>query len=118
TRRSSDLFQPSDRGNRHDAGYDRYMNACEPTALPEIEKVAIIKKELRDNVIGAGIHLSFEMIHLNQPIRRGGMSFRKTSNANPETTAVRMDAGFVEETNEFYQVDCVLERIEIGRAHV
>src|SRR5213075_47824 len=76
------------------------MNACEPTALPEIKKVAIIKKELCDNVIVASIHLSFEMIHLNQPIRRGRMSFGKTSNANPETTAVTMDAGFVRLFNE------------------
>src|SRR5438045_9612532 len=84
------------------------MNACEPTALPEIKKVAIIKKELCDNVIGASIHLSFEMIHLNQPIRCDRMSFGKTSNANLETAAGTMNAGCVEQTNEAYQVDCVL----------
>ena len=87
------------------------MNACERAAFPEIEKVAIIEKQLCDNVISAGIDLCFEMIHLNQSIWRGRMSLGKTSNSNPETTAVRMGTGFVEAANEFYQVDRVLERV-------
>ena len=88
------------------------MNAREHAAFPEIEKVAIIEKQLCDNVISAGIHFGFEIIHLNQSIWRGGMSLGKTSNSNPETTAIRMGAGFVEAVNKFHQVDRVLERVE------
>src|SRR5262249_29794696 len=104
-------LQAADGGNRHNAGYNRDVNACERAAFPEIEKVAIIKKELCDNVISASIHFGFEIIHLNQSIWGSGMSLGKTSNANPETATVRMGAGSVEPANKFYQVNRVLERV-------
>ena len=87
------------------------MNVCERTSLAEIEKVAIIEKELRNDVIGAGVDFRFEMIHFEQPIRGGRMPFRKASHPDPETAAVRMSAGLVESANEFDQIDRVLERV-------
>jgi hypothetical protein len=87
------------------------VNARQRAAFPEIEKVAIIEKQLCDNVVSASVDFCFEIIHLNQSIWRGRMSLGKTGNSNSETTAVRVGTGFIEAANEFYQVDRVLERV-------
>src|SRR6266508_565136 len=51
------------------------------------------------------------MIHLNNWIRRRGMSFGETGHADPETAAIWMRAGFVKFANELNQIDRMLERI-------
>ena len=89
----------------HDPRDNRDVNTHERASFAEIEKVVIIEKQLCDNIISTGFDLCLEIIHLNQPIWRRRMSFGKTSNSNPETTAVRMSTGFIEAANEFYQVD-------------
>ena len=66
---------------------------------------------MRDDVVGAGVDFRFEMIHLDQSIRRRGMAFRETGHADPETAAIGMRAGFIESANELYQIDRMLKRI-------
>jgi len=39
-------------------------------------------------------------------------ALRETSYADPETATVRMRAGFVESSNEFDQIDRMLERVQ------
>src|SRR4030095_8236525 len=51
------------------------------------------------------------MIHLNQSIRRRGMSFGETGHTDPETAGIGMRAGFVKSANELYQIDRMLKRI-------
>src|SRR6266481_4522406 len=105
----SHAFQSADRRNRHNASDDWDMNASERTALAEIEKVIVIEKKLCDDVVGARVHLRSKIIHLQQSVRRRRMSLGETSDANPETAAVRVRAGVIEATNEFDQIDCVAE---------
>ena len=72
------------------------MNVGERTAFAEIEEVAIIEKQLCDDVVGACVHFRFEVIHFDQSIWRGGMSFGETGHSNSETAVVRMRTGLVE----------------------
>ena len=87
------------------------MDAGERAAFAEIEEVAIIEKELRDNVVGAGVDFRFEVIHFDQSIRGRRMAFRETGHTDPETAAIGMRAGFIEFANELHQIARVLKRI-------
>src|SRR3954447_2494180 len=105
----SHAFQAADRCNGHDPGDNWDVNARQCAAFPKIEKIAIIEKQLSDNVISAGVDFGFEIIHLSQSIWRSRVSFWKTSNSDPETTAVRICRRFIKTANKFYQIDRVLE---------
>ena len=64
-----DAFESAHGGNRHDAGNDRNVDAGKRATLAKIKKVTVIEKELGHDVIGAGIHFRFQMIHFDQAIR-------------------------------------------------
>ncbi len=89
-------FIATDRGDGHDAGDDRRLDAGKFATLPEIEEVAIVEKELGDDVVSSGISLALEIVHLQEAIRSRGMALRKTGDTDAETTAVGMGAGGVE----------------------
>ena len=60
-----DAFESADGGNRHYPGDNGNVDSSERTTFAEIEEVAVIEKELRDHVVGAGVHFRFKMIHFD-----------------------------------------------------
>ena len=87
------------------------MNSSQFTTLSKIVEVAIVEKQLRDDVVRAGIDLRFQVIHFDQSIRRRRMAFRETGHADSKTARIRMRTGVIEPADELHQVDRVLERI-------
>src|SRR3982750_4132558 len=98
----SHAFQPADRCYRHNSGDNWDVNARQCAAFTKIEKIAVIEKQLSDNVISAGVDLRFEIIHFSQSIWHSRVSFGKPSNSDPETTAARMRTRFIKPTDKFY----------------
>ena len=66
------------------------MDTLQIAAFTKIIEIPVFEKELGANVIGAGIHLRLQVVHFQQTIGRGGMTLRKPSYADSETTGVRM----------------------------
>ena len=95
-----DPFAAAHRSDRHDSGDDRDPDAGQLAAFPEIVEIAIIEKELGDDIIGAGIDFRFEVIHLDEPIRRRRMALRETGHADPEPARIGMRAAFVKLADE------------------
>ena len=60
-----DTFESADGGNRHNTSDNGDVNVMKRTAFTKIEEVAIIEKQLRDDVFGTGIHFRFEIIHFD-----------------------------------------------------
>ena len=87
------------------------VDSSQFTTLAEIVEVAIVEKQLSNDVVRPGIDLRFQVIHFDQSIRRRRMAFRETGHADPETARIRMRTGVIESTNELHQIDRVLERI-------
>src|SRR5436190_16949821 len=87
------------------------MDAGERATFAEIEEVAVVEKELGHDVVGAGIDLRLEVIHLDQAIWGRRMAFGETGHADPEAAAVGMRAGFVEFLDELHEVDRVLKNV-------
>jgi hypothetical protein len=104
-------FHPADRGDRHDSRHDRDVNADKLTTITKIKEVAIVEEKLGDNVVRSRIDLLFQIIHLQQPIGCSWMSFRKSRNANSESAPVGMVSRFTELSNEFDEINRVLEVI-------
>src|SRR5438094_6318503 len=65
TRQLGHAFASANRSNRHDSSNNRDVNLAQRTPLAKIEKVAIIKKWLRHDVVGTSIHFCFEIIHFD-----------------------------------------------------
>ena len=104
-------FHPANRRDWHDPRHDRDVNADKLTTITKIKEVAIIEEKLGDNVVSSRIYLLPQIIHLQQPIGSSWMSFRKSRDANSESTPVGMVSRFTELSNEFHQIDRVLEVI-------
>ena len=60
------------------------LNPGQLAALAEVVKVAIVEEKLRADVIGAGVDLALEVVHLLQSIGRRRMTFGKAGNADAE----------------------------------
>src|SRR5271157_2526001 len=76
------------RGDRHDAGKDWHLDARKLTPLTKIVKIRVAEKELGTNVVGAGVNLALQMIHLQQTIRSAGMPLAKPGHADPDPARV------------------------------
>ena len=60
------------RGDRHDAGDDRHADARQLAPFAEVVEIGVAEEELGADVIGAGIDLALEVIHLLEPVGRAG----------------------------------------------
>src|SRR5262245_49737723 len=87
------------------------MDVRERTPFAEIVEVAIIEKQLGDDVVGASVDFRFKMLHFDQSIRRSRVSLGKAGHADPKTALVRMRARFIESADKLHQVDRVLKRV-------
>ena len=76
------------RRDRHDAGDDRHLDAGQVAALAEVVEVAIVEEELRADVVGAGVHLSLQVVHLLEPVRRGRVPLGEAGDADAEAARV------------------------------
>ena len=86
---------------RHNAGNYRHFDAGQFTAVAEVIKILVVKEELGDDVVGAGIDFSFQVFNLLQPVRRFWMAFRKTGNADAHVGEIFLD--------KCHQIRCILE---------
>lgn len=102
-RSSSEFRHPFHRGkasDRHDSSDDGHLDSRENTAIAEVVEVVVVKKKLGADVVRAGVHLGFEMIHFEEAVWRGGMPFRKARNTDSKATLVWMTREFFDETNQ------------------
>ena len=95
-------------GNRHDAGDDRHADARQVAPFAEVVEIGVAEIELSANVVGAGIHLSFQVVHLLEAVGRGGVTLGKPSDADSESTRV---CGTLVRSDETYELLGVLEGI-------
>src|SRR5262249_21633598 len=73
----------------NDPGDDWHLDPGQVAALGEVVEVAIVEEQLRANVIGAGGHLSFQVVHFQKPVRRSRVSLWEARHADPESARVR-----------------------------
>ncbi len=87
------------RCDRHNSRNNGHVDARQSTPFGKIEKVPVVEKKLRHNIIRARIDFFLEMCNLIEPVRGLGVPFRKSGNPDSHFGEV-----FDNETN---QVDCV-----------
>src|SRR5256885_5231732 len=97
--------------DRHNTGDNRDADAGQFAAFPEIVEVAVIEKELGNDVICAGVDFRFQVVHFDETIRSGRVAFGKTGHADAEPARIGMDTAFVETPDESHEVGRVLERV-------
>ena len=90
------------------------MDPGQLAALAEVVEVVVVEEELGADVVGAGIDLGLQIVHLVQPVRRVGMPFREPSDADAEAAPVGMRAALVQPADEAHQVGRMLERIGLA----
>ena len=57
----------------------------------------VVEEKLGANVVRAGIHLGFEVVHFEQAIRRGRVAFRKSRDADAKSSLVGVTTEFFDE---------------------
>ncbi len=98
----------SQRRHGHDTREDGDGDSGDFAAFAEIVKVTVLEKQLRDDVIRAGVHLGFEEIHFEGAVWGGGVSLGEASDADAEAAGV----GVVGETaDEFDKIGGVLKGV-------
>ena len=96
TRQIRDAPQTAQAGYGQDAGKYGHTDARQFTAVAEIVKVMVIQEELRADVIGSRINLGLEIVHLQKPVGRAGVTFGKCGHTNAKTSRVRVKALLIE----------------------
>lgn len=76
------------RRDGHDAGDDGDVDAGEITAFAEVEEVVVVEEELGADVVRAGVDFLLQVIHLEKPVGRFGVSFWEASDSDPERVVV------------------------------
>ena len=64
SREISHALHSRSRGDGHDSRNDRHVYTNEATAGTKIVKVMIVEKQLRADVVGTGIYLCLQVLHL------------------------------------------------------
>ena len=64
------------------------LDAGQVAALAEVVEVAVVEEQLRADVVGAGVHLSLEVVHLLEAVRRAGVAFGEAGHADAEAARV------------------------------
>lgn len=104
-------FHPGDRGDRHDPRHDRDIDADKFTTIAEIQEIAVIEEKLGHNVVRSSVYLLFQIFHLEQSVGSRWVPFRESCHTNSKSATVRMVTRFVKLSNEFDQIDRMLEVI-------
>jgi hypothetical protein len=101
-------------GDGHDAGDDRDADAGQFAAVAEVEEVVVVEEQLRADVVGAGVDLGLEVVHLEHAVGRGGVAFGEAGDADAEAARVGMAAALVELADEAHEVGRVLEGVLVA----
>ena len=76
------------RRDRHDPGEDRHPDAGQLAALAEVVEVVVVEEELGADVVGAGVDLALEVVHLLEPVGRAGVPLGEAGDADAEAARV------------------------------
>ena len=101
----------AERRDGHDSRDNGHVNACQLTAFAKIVEIMVIEEELGADIVRSGVDFGLEVIHLFQPVWSVRMTLRKSGDANPKTSAVRMHATLIEPANEGDQLRSMLKGI-------
>ena len=58
----------------HDAGCDRYVDACDPRGFNHVEEITVIEEELRQKYISSCVYLLLKVADVGYLVRRFGMA--------------------------------------------
>lgn len=87
-------------GHRHDTGHNGNGNASQIATFPKIVEIPVFKEELRANVVSTGVDLLLKVVHFKQAIGSGRMAFRKTGDADSESTWIGVTCEFLDEADQ------------------
>ena len=87
-REISHALEPTPGRDWHDACDDRHFDSREITSRAPVVKRMIVKEELRDDVVCAGVDLGLEMFELHQRVWCLGMTFGKASHPEREAPSI------------------------------
>lgn len=110
-RQFSHPLQVPDRRYRHDARDDGYVDPHQITTRAEVIEVAIVEEELRADVGRALIDLGLQILHLQQPVRRPRMALGESSDADAETSRIRILVPGIERPDVTDKVSGMLKRV-------
>ena len=80
-------------GDGHDPSDNGDVDAREFAALAEVEEVGGREEELGADVVGAGIDLGLEVVHLLKAVGGGGVALGEAGDAQPKAARVGLGAG-------------------------
>ncbi len=84
---------PGSRAHRHNTGDNRNVNARYRESIDVVEVVSVVKKQLSDDVVSAGVDLLLEELDLPEAIWRRRMSLGEPGDADGELRVVLADVG-------------------------
>ena len=64
-----------------------YLDPGQVAALAEVVEVPVVEEELRADVVGPGVHLPLQVLHLQEPVRGRRVPLREAGDADAEAAA-------------------------------
>lgn len=101
--------------DRHDSRDDRCFDSGDGTAFAEVVEVMVVEEKLGADVVRARVHLGFQVVHFEQAIGRGRVTFRKSRNADAKSSLVRVAGEFFDEANQIRRLGKSVARVVVVR---
>ena len=111
SKRLSDYEQPQNKA-LNKTSLDTKMVLFEPRSFDEAEEVGVVVEELRDDHVGARVHLAFQVQQIGGQVGRLDVLFRVAGHGDAEASLVQLPLEAANMTHQFVGVG-----VPIGGRH-
>jgi hypothetical protein len=102
-------LQAGNRCDGHETSDHRNGDAGECAARFPVKECVVVKEQLRNDEISAGVHLGLQVVHLQQRVWCFGVTFWKPCNTNSKATWIWVAARVIECLDGADKVDGVMK---------